>query len=86
MIPGEIYEVEVEIWPHCRVWHKGEKIRLEITGKYIKTEWFEDNALGFDTDNGKAVSFHTGGKYDSYLQIPFIPPKYQVGEYIYEDP
>jgi len=26
---------------------------------------------------------HSGGKYDSYLQVPVIPPKYQAGDYIY---
>jgi hypothetical protein len=33
-------------------------------------------------DKGKHI-IHSGGKYDSYLQIPEIPPKYQAGDYIY---
>jgi hypothetical protein len=37
----------------------------------------------YDTDNGGGtVAIHTGGKHGAYLQIPFIPPKYQVGDYI----
>jgi hypothetical protein len=26
---------------------------------------------------------HTGGEYDSFLQIPVVPPKYQAGDYVY---
>ena len=38
----------------------------------------------FDTDNGEGKHvIHTGGEYGSYLQIPFIPPKYKSGDYEY---
>jgi hypothetical protein len=85
MEPGKVYEVDMELWPHSRVWHKGETIRLELTGRFIRTDWYEDNSLGFDTDNGKQCVIHSGGQYASYLQIPFISPKYQSGEYVYKD-
>ena len=85
MEPGKVYEVDVEIWPHSRVWHKGEIIRLEIAGQFIRTDWYEDNSMAFDVDNGSQCVIHTGGKYASYLQIPFIPPKYKSGDYVYED-
>ena len=84
MEPGKIYEVDIEIWPHSRVWHKGETIRLEIAGQFIRTDWYEDNSMAFDVDNGHRHVIHTGGKYESYLQIPFIPPKYKSGDYIYK--
>lgn len=80
--PGEIVPVDIEIWPHSRFWHKGESIRVEIEGRYIRTEWYEDAKMGFEPDNGGIHVIHTGGKYDSYLQIPTIPPKYQVGDYV----
>ena len=41
--------------------------------------------MAFDVDNGSQCVIHTGGKYASYLQIPFIPPKYKSGDYVYED-
>lgn len=83
MEQGVVYPINVEIWPHSRFFHKGESIRLEISGHFIKTDWFEDARLGFETDNGNGTHvFHTGGEYDSYLQIPVIPPKYQAGDYI----
>jgi hypothetical protein len=84
MEPGKVYPIDIEIWPHSRIWHKGEELRLEISGEFIKTDWYEDGHLEFITDNGKGKHvIHTGGEYESYLQIPYIPPKYQVGDYVY---
>lgn len=83
MEPGKVYEVDIEIYPHSRLWHKGEELRLEITGEFIKTDWYEDGHLDFVTDNGTGRHvIHTGGQYESYLQIPVIPPKYQSGDFI----
>ncbi|MDR0719439.1 MAG: CocE/NonD family hydrolase [Treponema sp.] len=84
MKPGEIFPVDVEFYPHSRVWHKGEYIQVLLAGRFIKTEWFHDVAMNHDVDNGDGLHvIHTGGKYDSYLQIPVIPPKYQSGDYVY---
>lgn len=80
---GQVYPVDIEIWPHSRFWHKGERIRVEISGHFIKSEWYEDMRMHYDTDNGNGTAvIHTGGKHDAYLQIPVIPPKYQVGDYV----
>lgn len=80
---GEIVPVEIEIWPHARIWHKGEHLRLEISGRFIKSDWFEDRAMQFATDNGEGHHvIHTGGEYASFLQIPVIPPKYRSGDFI----
>ena len=78
--PGEIVPVDIEINPLSRFWHKGEKIRVQVAGRYVRNEWFEP--LMWETDNHGDHVIHTGGKYDSFLQIPVIPPKYQVGDYI----
>ncbi|MBQ9032010.1 MAG: CocE/NonD family hydrolase [Parasporobacterium sp.] len=84
MEEGQIYPVDVEIWPHSRLFHKGEKIRIEIAGHFIKSEWYEDAKMGFNTDNGNGIHvLHTGGAYESFLQIPVIPPKWKVGDYVY---
>ena len=40
--------------------------------------------MNHKTDNGDGIHvIHTGGEHDSYLQIPVVPPKYQVGDYIW---
>lgn len=85
--PGEIVPVDIEMYPHSRVWHKGEYISIRLAGKFIKTNWFHDVSMNHQSDNGPAGTkhvIHTGGKYDSYLQIPTIPPKYTSGDYVYE--
>lgn len=79
--PGEIVPVDIEIWPTSRIWHKGQQIRVQVSGRYIRENWFEP--LFWDTDNHGRHIIHTGGKYDSSLQIPVIPPKYADGDYIY---
>lgn len=79
--PGEIVPVDIEIVPSSRFWHKGQSLRIQVAGRYIREGWFEP--LFWDTDNHGNHIIHSGGKYDSYLQIPVIPPKYQDGDIIY---
>ncbi len=79
--PGEIVPVDIEIVPTSRFWHKGQSLRIQIAGHYIREGWFEP--LSWETDNKGLHVIHSGGKYDSYLQIPNIPPKFQDGECIY---
>ncbi len=79
--PGEIVPVEIEIYPTSKIWHKGQAIRVQLAGHYIREGWFEP--FSWDTNNKGTHIIHTGGQYDSYLQIPVIPPKYQDGDYIY---
>lgn len=79
--PGQIVPVDVEIVPTSRFWHKGQSIRIQVAGHYIREGWFEP--LFWDTDNHGDTSIYSGGKYDSYLQIPVIPPKYVDGDIEY---
>ena len=79
--PGEIVPVEIAFFPISRIWHKGQKLRLQIAGRYYREGWFEP--FTWDTDNKGNHVIHTGGKYDSFLQIPVVPPKYRAGDYIY---
>jgi len=78
--PGQVVPVDIEITASSRVWHKGERLRLEIAGRYIRSDWFEP--LSWETDNAGRHVVHTGGDYDSYLQIPVIPPRRNVGGYL----
>lgn len=81
LTPGEVVPVEIAFYPHSRFWHAGEALRLRISGRYIREDWFEP--FSWDTNNAGRHVVHTGGKYDSYLQIPVIPPKYRSGDYNY---
>jgi predicted acyl esterase len=83
--PGEIVQVDVEFYPHSRFWHAGEQLSVVVAGRFIKTDWFHDTDFNQVTDNGDGLHvIHTGGRYDSYLQIPVIPPKYRVGDYVWK--
>ena len=77
---GQIVPVDIEIWPISRIWHKGQKLRVQIAGKYIRDQWFEP-LVWFPDNKGEHV-IHTGGKYESYLLVPEIPPRYEDGEFI----
>lgn len=79
--PGEIVPVDIAIVPSSKIWHKGQKLRVQVAGRYIREGWFEP--LAWETDNKGNHVIHSGGTYDSYLQIPVIPPKYQAGDYSY---
>lgn len=79
--PGEIVPVDIAIVPISKLWHAGQKIRIQLSGRYIREGWFEP--LAWDTDNKGNHIVHAGGKYDSFLQIPVIPPKYKAGNYVY---
>ena len=79
--PGEIVPIDIEIYPTSRIWHKGQQIRAQIAGHYVREGWFEP--FYWDIDNKGKHVIHSGGKYDSYLQIPVIPPKYVAGDYVY---
>jgi predicted acyl esterase len=78
--PGEIVPVVIEINPTSRFWHKGQQIRVQIAGRYIREDWFEP--LRWNTDNKGKHIIYTGSEHESYLQIPIIPPKFQDGDII----
>ena len=82
LAPGQIVPVEIEILPTSWIWHKGQTLRITICGKYVRHEkWLFAEMPEYDNKGNHII--HTGGQYDSYLQIPVIPPKYQDRYYTY---
>jgi predicted acyl esterase len=79
--PGEIVPADIAIVPSSRFWHKGQSLRVQIAGRYIREGWFEP--LTWETDNKGTHVIHTGGKYDSHLLIPYIPPQFRDGDIVY---
>jgi predicted acyl esterase len=72
--PGEIVLCEVPILPSGTLFHKGEMLRLVISGIYGGGE-ITNVPYGFNASvNQGTHSIYTGGKYDSYLLIPVLPP------------
>ncbi|MEM2455313.1 MAG: CocE/NonD family hydrolase C-terminal non-catalytic domain-containing protein, partial [Candidatus Bathyarchaeia archaeon] len=70
--PGEIVSCDILIWPTGMLWHKGQKLRLTIAGFNPVPSTQPDIPRPKTRNQGYHI-IYTGGKFDSYLQIPVIP-------------
>jgi hypothetical protein len=73
--PGEIVQVQVEIWPTSMVFKKGHRIRLDIqprdgVGSAGYMHYHADYNTGMNT-------VYAGGEYESFLLLPVIPKSNQ---------
>jgi len=73
LAPGEIVQVQVEIWPTSMVFRKGHRIQLDIqprdgAGSQSYMHYHADYNTGTNT-------IHAGGDKESYLLLPVIPAK-----------
>ncbi len=73
LTPGEIVQVQVEIWPTSMVFKKGHHIRLDVqprdgAGSAGYMHYHADYNTGTNT-------IYAGGERESYLLLPVIPPK-----------
>ena len=95
LTPGEVYELEVEIWPTCIVVPPGYRVGLTIRGKdyeyrgkldeFAQSFHYASRGCGPFVHNdpqdrppelfGGKVKLHAGGRRESYLLLPIIPPK-----------
>jgi predicted acyl esterase len=71
--PGEIVQVQVEIWPTSMVFKKGHRLRLDVqprdgVGSQSYLHYHADYNTGSNT-------IYAGGEYESYLLLPVIPHK-----------
>ena len=71
--PGEIVQVQVEIWPTSMVFKKGNRIRLDVqprdgAGSAGYLHYHADYNTGHNT-------IYSGGARESYLLLPVIPAK-----------
>lgn len=85
LVPGQVYELEVEIWPTCVVIPPGFRLALSVRGKDYEYEGdvFRGCGLfvhGDERDRpadvfGGTVSLHAGGRRGSYVLLPIVPPR-----------
>jgi predicted acyl esterase len=72
--PGEVVPCAVPISPSGTLFRKGETLRLIISGIYGGGE-IANVPYGFNASVNRGThSIYTGGKYDSYLLVPVVPP------------
>ena len=70
--PDEIVPVDIEMYPSSTLFRAGEMLQLIIASdEIIPSLPFRKSSEGY---NGKHV-LHFGGKYDSHLLVPKMPPK-----------
>ncbi|RHZ56272.1 CocE/NonD family hydrolase [Aspergillus thermomutatus] len=71
--PGEIVPLLIPIWPVGMVFEAGEGLMLRISGHDMSLPEVEFMRLTAPVDENKGRHVvHTGGKFDSYLVLPFI--------------
>ncbi len=72
--PGEIVPIDIKFWPTSQLFHAGEKLQLVIAG-WDFMGWPPMSNLDEDRikiwNKGSHI-VHTGGKYDSYIELPVI--------------
>jgi predicted acyl esterase len=74
---GEAVPVEIELWPSSTLFHPGETLRVVIKGMDIYRDALPNLPFARHEDlrnRGRHV-IHTGGRYDSHLMMPVIPPE-----------
>ena len=74
--PGDIVPVDIEIWPTSILFESGEKLRVVVPGSDIYYYPSEMHTTGhLETVSKGDHVIYTGGKRDSYLLAPVIPPR-----------
>ena len=73
--PGQIVPVEIEIWSSGTRFGAGEQLRLLVQATDIQQ--YPPGVVSMAhsvTRNVGTHVIHTGGKYDSHLLVPVVPP------------
>jgi predicted acyl esterase len=66
-------EIQIEVWPTSMVYRKGSRLALRLSSDHPLT--MQGSMVGLYRARHAKDTIYTGGKYDSYLQIPIIPRK-----------
>ncbi|HUY09479.1 MAG TPA: CocE/NonD family hydrolase [Candidatus Dormibacteraeota bacterium] len=78
--PGQVEPVDIEIWPSSTRFQGGEQLKLIIQGNDIFRNELRQARLHEDSVNAGAHVIHMGGRYDSHLLVPIVPPSSGHGE------
>ncbi len=68
--PGEIVPVEIELYPMGLILYPGEQIRFIISANDYLGSIIPGTVSDKPKNKGRHI-IHCGGKFDSYLQLPF---------------
>jgi len=68
--PGQIVEVDIALYPVGLLMHRGEQLRLIVSGHNLIGSPLPVGRAAPQTDNHGRHVIHTGGRYDSRLVLP----------------
>ena len=74
LTPGEPVRVEIEIWPTSVVFPPGHRLVLEVGSRDDARTTFQHSDPR-DRVYGGTNTIHTGGRFDSSLLLPIVPPR-----------
>ena len=75
---GEIYALDIEIWPTCCVIEKGGRLVFELSSEDTQGSGVFQHNHPEDRPVEKLEgtnSVHFGGSFVNYLTLPIVPPK-----------
>ncbi|KAH9203739.1 Alpha/Beta hydrolase protein [Leptodontidium sp. 2 PMI_412] len=71
--PGSVVKVEITLWPMGMAFEAGEGFMLRVSGHDMNfPETSRIKAASANNENVGTHEIHTGGKYQSYVVLPFI--------------
>ncbi|KAK4643236.1 hypothetical protein QC761_403420 [Podospora bellae-mahoneyi] len=82
VIQGEVYAVDVEMWPTCVVLQEGESLALEVASGDTQGSgiFLHNDAVDRSPDIFQGTNYvHISKQYANYLLLPVIPRKEDVG-------
>ncbi|MQG37389.1 MAG: CocE/NonD family hydrolase [SAR202 cluster bacterium] len=79
MVPGEIYQFEIDMWNTSNNFNKGHRIRIEISSSNFpryNRNLNSGNPIASDSNiNIANQTVYHGSKYPSYVNLPVIPKR-----------
>jgi predicted acyl esterase len=73
--PGEVVTCDIPVLPSSTLFRQGEALKLDISGIYRGGESVDVPFAHDETVNQGTHSIYTGGKYESFLLVPVVPPR-----------
>jgi predicted acyl esterase len=80
--PGEVYEVEVDLWSSSYIWNTGHKIRVAVSSsnypRYLSNPNTVDTILGNSTYNIAENTLYLDSSHPSSIILPNIDQNYNI--------
>ena len=82
MEPGEVYEVEVDLWSSSYIWNTGHRIRVAVSSsnypRFLSNPNTADSILGNSTYNIAENTLYMDSSHPSCIIFPNIDPSYNL--------